>query len=261
MDAAQVDRYLHRIGLPRSVPTDLAGLTLLQRSHLANVPFENLDIVFAGGVPHDRNASFTKIVDGAGRGGWCFELNGLFALLLEALGFDVLLLGAAVLFDGPTTIIEHLALEVSGGSDDLDPHLVDVGFGDSFNTPLALNRAGPQSGGHTDYELLPSPQGTTLAQLVNGVPEAHYRFKRVAHDFDDFAGVARSMQVDPNKHWASKPFATRLLSAESDDRVTLTHDRIKFRRGDRVTEESVSAAEWNGVLDEWFGIELPESAT
>lgn len=260
MSRADADRYLARIGLQRSAATpDLAGMERLQRAHLANVPFENLDIVFADGVPHDRRRAFAKIVDSR-RGGWCFELNGPFALLLREIGFDVVLLGAAVLLDGPSTVIEHLALEVSGGPDGLEPHLVDVGFGDSFVRPLALNRSGPQPGGPATFEFIASPHGTTLTEHVDGVPEARYRFKRVAHRFDDFDAVAASLQVDPDKHWAKKPFATRLLDTDSSDRVTLTHDRVKFRRDDVETERPVAADEWDGVLDDWFGIERPGDA-
>ena len=258
MRHAEVERYLARIGLePGSFTSDLDGLTTLQQAHLARVPFENLDIVFAGGVAHDRHAAFEKIVD-RHRGGWCFELHGPFGQLLQAVGFDVALLGAAVLLDGPSTVLEHVALEVSGGVDGLDPQFVDVGFGASAVRPLTLNRAGPQEGGNGTYEFIGSPQGTTLARLDDGVPAAQLRFKRVAHDFDDFAPVAASMQVDPDKHWRSKPFATRLTAPDSTDRVTLTADRLKIERADGSLEErAVDRDEWDGVLDDWFGMQRP----
>lgn len=257
-----VDLHLRRIGVsPAEVALDLAGLSTLQRAHLAHVPFENLDIVFSSGVAHDIDAAFAKIVGpdaASSRGGWCFEVNGLFARLLDALGFRVTLLGAAVLLDGPSTILEHLTLEVS--TDGLEPHLVDVGFGDSFTQPLALNSAEIQPGGPADFQLIASPQGTTLAEIVDGVPAARYRFKRVGHRFDDFAPVAASMQVDPDKHWRSKPFATRLLDRSNDDRVTLTHDRLKLRRGGTTDEQPVARGEWHATLDDWFRIELDHRA-
>jgi N-hydroxyarylamine O-acetyltransferase len=258
VDDVDVERYLARLGLQnRSVRSDLDGLTLLQHAHLAHVPFENLDIVFAAGVPHDRDAAREKIV-GARRGGWCFELNGAFGQLLEALGFTVSLLGAAVLLDGPTTVLEHLALEVSGGRGGVEPHFVDVGFGDNTVRPLALNRSGPQDGGNATYEFFGSPQGTTLSRHVDGIPEARLRFKRVAHDFNDFAPVARAMQSDPAKHWSKKPFATRIVDVDSNDRVTLTAHRLEIDRADGTqTASSVERDEWDGLLDDWFGIERP----
>jgi N-hydroxyarylamine O-acetyltransferase len=252
------DRYLARLGLQgRALRSDLDSLTLLQHAHLASVPFENLDIVFAGGVPHDRSAAVTKIVD-ARRGGWCFELNGAFGLLLETLGFHVSLLGAAVLLDGPSTILEHLALEVAGGVGRIEPHFVDVGFGAGTVRPLALNLSGPQDGGNAIFEFFGSPQGTTLGEHVDGIPAARLRFKRVAHDFDDFAPVAASMQNDPDKHWSSKPFATRLVDVDSTDRVTLTPDRLERAHTDgSQTEEFVERGDWDAMLDRWFDMKRP----
>ena len=254
VDPADVDRYLSRLGLPSVPEPSRACLAELQYAHLVAVPFENLDIVFAGGVPHDGAAALDKVL--GGRGGWCFELNEPFGALLRALGYDVVRLGAAVLLGGPSRVLDHLTLEVSGGSDLIAPHLVDVGFGDSFTVPLALNRSGPQPGGPAEFELVPSPEGTTLAEYVDGIPEARFRFKRVAHDFAAFAPIAASMQTDPEKHWHRKPFATRLLGAGSD-RVTLTHDAITFRRDGLVERHDVARVDWDHLLDEWFSMERP----
>ena len=253
-----IDRYLGRLGLDRSgVDTDVDGLAELCAVHLERVPFENLDIVFAGGVDHDLAEAVAAVVD-RGRGGWCFELNGAFATLLVALGFDVRLLGAAVLLDGPSTVLEHLALEVSGGSADIEPHLVDVGFGDSFVRPLRLNTDREQNGSNGTYALLPSPQGTTLTREVDGVPAAQYRFKRVAHDFADFGPVARQLQTDPTRKWSVTPFATRLLRSSDLDatpgRVTLRGTNLKVQRPGSawVGEHTVAADEWRDVLAEYF---------
>lgn len=249
------DAYLQRLGLRRrDLRLDLTSLTLLQHAHLATVPFENLDIVFAGGVGHDQDTALDKVITHK-RGGWCFEVNGSFAALLQQLGFRVQLLGAAVLFDGPSRVIEHLALEVSALN--LEPYLVDVGFGDSADRPLALNQSGPQDGGSGTFEFYASPEGTTLTQIIDGVPEARFRFKRVAHSFVDFAPIAAAMQVDPNKHWAKRPFATRLIDIGGYDRVTLTTDRLAIRRSGTRTERPVQRDEWDAVLDDWFGMERP----
>lgn len=256
LDPDEVDAYLERIGLERAEVErcDRAAIDALSIAHLVAVPFENLDQVFAGGVPHDLRASVDKLLDG--RGGWCFELNGAFALLLEAIGFDVRFLGCAVLADGPSQIVEHLALEVSGGPANLRPLLVDVGFGDSFATPLDLNRSGPQRGGNGDYELIASPQGTTVARIVDGVPEATLRFKRVALDFDAFAPEAHRLQTDPSLSWSTKPFATRLASPT--ERLTLRHDRwSRVIAGSTTTAPVTDRAEWDRILLDWFGMRRP----
>lgn len=253
-----VAAYLDWIGYDSSPSLDLATLTELQQLHMTAVPFENLDIALGDGVALDAATAVDKIVEG-GRGGWCFEVNGAFASLLEALGFRVTLLGAAVLLSGPSRVIDHVALEVQVDQ----PYLVDVGFGESFTRPLALNRSGRQDGGNAAYEFIASPEGTTLARLdesgADAVPVAQYRFKRVAHSLEDFAPVSASMQVDPDKNWHKRPFATRLLAC-GPDRVTLTSDRLKIIRDGKTTEQPITIDEWSTTLYDWFGIRLDASA-
>jgi N-hydroxyarylamine O-acetyltransferase len=232
-----VDAYLERIGAERPDVLDLDALARLQHAHLVAVPVDQ-DVVLA------------KIV--GGRGGWCFENNGAFAWLLEQLGFRVMRIGAAVLIDGPNTVIDHHTIEVQLET----AYLVDVGFGDSFSRPLDLNRAGPQNGGKAPFEFIASPQGTTLAEHEDGVPVAKFRFKRVAHELADFAQASQRLSDNAEAHWRRWPFATRLLG-DGADRVTLLADRLKLRRGDVTEETEIAETDWNDALWEWFRMRPP----
>lgn len=249
LSESQLSDYLTRIGIDAPAGVGLDSLTRLQLAHLQTVPFEALAIFAGRSVTTDDNWTFSKVVDQQ-RGGWCFELNGAFAQLLQTLGFHVQHLGAAVLLNGPTKVIDHLVLEVT-----LDqPYLVEVGFGDDAPiVPLPLQKAGPIETRAGIFEFLPSPQGTTLAQIVDGVPEARYRFKRVNHDRSDFEATSQRLQDDPTLHWSTSPFATRLLD-DQGTRLTLTRDTLKTKRGGEVTEEPVDPYDWNDVLFERFGI-------
>src|SRR6185369_11099575 len=99
----------------------------------------------------DEDALYTKIVDQR-RGGFCYELNGLFAGLLRALGFDVAMLAAGVARPdgsfGP--IFDHMALMVTLN----ERWLVDVGFGDSFLEPLLLDSRDDQVEGTRTFRLV-----------------------------------------------------------------------------------------------------------
>ncbi len=247
-----VDAYLDRIGFSGTVAHDLGTLEALQRTHLTTVAFENLDVYSRRPVRTDAEWSVAKVVERR-RGGWCFEANGAFAALLEALGFGVVRLGATVLLGDPGDMIDHLAIEVR-----LDePYLVDVGFGDSFIRPLAFNHTGPQDGGTGSFELIASDAATTLIQHTDTVPQPQYRFRRVDRDLAEFAPASEQLSSDPNLHWRTKPFATRLLDG-GPDRVTLLGDRLKITRNGTTTETPVATQEWSDVLNEWFEMSMPE---
>jgi len=248
---AQQLAYLDRLGISAAPKPTYDTLTLLLLTHLREVPFENLAIIANRLVSVDDRATFAKIVDER-RGGWCFEINGAFAQLLEHLGFDVKRLGAAVLVDGPTKVIDHLALEVAV---DGTSYLVDAGFGaDAPIEPLPLAQKGPIGTRSGSFEFLDSPQGTTLAALKDGVPHALYRFKRVNHSMADFAATSQRLQADPELHWSTKPFATRLVD-DDGTRITLTRGRLRTTRpGSRVDDQAIAPTEWQRVLHDRFGI-------
>lgn len=140
MSATYLPRYLARLGFGDRPRTTLVDLAELQRRHVLAFPFENLCLhlpELRAPIVLDPDALLVKIVDGApGRGGYCFELNILFARLLVDLGFRVSTGGARVIAreqphgDDP----DHLALQplthmILFVDVDGDRHLVDVGFG------------------------------------------------------------------------------------------------------------------------------------
>src|ERR1044071_6771072 len=90
MDAAA---YLKRIDYHKPVKPDVQTLHGLQLAHMLAVPFENLDIALKRPIYLDRQSLWDKIVLRA-RGGFCYEVNGLFAWLLEAIGYEVTYLNA-----------------------------------------------------------------------------------------------------------------------------------------------------------------------
>jgi N-hydroxyarylamine O-acetyltransferase len=76
------DAYLRRISYDGSLELTPEVLGALQYTHLLSVPFENLDIHLGREILLDENRLFDKIVTER-RGGFCYELNGLFTALLQ----------------------------------------------------------------------------------------------------------------------------------------------------------------------------------
>jgi N-hydroxyarylamine O-acetyltransferase len=131
-----IDAYLRRVGLDARPPANLEGLKTLHRAHLRSIPYENLDVQFGRPVTIERPAIYEKIV-GRHRGGWCYEMNGLFGWALDQLGFKVTRATGAVMREmfGDITLRNHLVLRV-----ELDEglYLADVGFGDGPVEPICI---------------------------------------------------------------------------------------------------------------------------
>lgn len=132
---SRLDAYLERIGYSAPVRVDRQTLFGLHRAHLLAIAYENLDIHLGRALTLDVDAIFDKIVTRR-RGGWCYEMNGLFAWALREIGFDVSLLAGTVGRHsiGDSAEGNHLLMSVA-----LDQtYLADVGFGNGFLDPLPL---------------------------------------------------------------------------------------------------------------------------
>lgn len=131
----QCAAYLARIGVRQPVTPDLAGLTQLHRAHLLSFTWETLDAFMGWPQQAPPATGFDKLVR-QGRGGWCYEMNGLFGAALTALGFQVTRLCGGVDREklGPMAVGNHLTLRV-----DLDqPYLAEVGVGDAILSPTPM---------------------------------------------------------------------------------------------------------------------------
>ena len=203
MNEASVTAYLQRIGLPHPERSDAAYLRRLHGRHLHTVPFENLSIHLGEDVPLDEDALFNKIVSRR-RGGYCYELNGLLAALLRALGYRVSLLAVRVHGErgfGPP--FDHLALRV----DLQEPWLVDVGFGRHSEFPLRLDERGEQKDPGGVFRIEATPEGD-LDVYRDETPQ--YRIEQRPRELADFAIAHGFQRFSPASHFARSPFCTIL---------------------------------------------------
>ena len=106
MDASELNLYFERIGWdgPRPPTPSLEVLHALTAAHTQAIPFENLDVLLGRGIQLGFDAVFDKLVRRR-RGGYCFEQNGLFLHVLQALGFAATPLSARVRRDRPRDFI------------------------------------------------------------------------------------------------------------------------------------------------------------
>jgi N-hydroxyarylamine O-acetyltransferase len=221
-------------------------------AHLLAVPFENLSIHRGERIFLEDQALFEKIVRRR-RGGFCYELNGLFGSLLRALGFHVDRVSAAVMGGdgqfGPP--FDHMALVIS-----LQQRwLVDVGFGDSFREPLRLDDREEQAQGARSYRLDLRHGCYTLWQRErDGNWQAQYRFDLTPHAYAAYAAMCHFHQTSPESHFTQRRICTR---ATPDGRITLSDLRlITTTNGARHERQLPDEAAFAEALRTHFGIEL-----
>lgn len=144
--------YLARIGYSREARVDFSTLQSLHRRHVAAIAFENLDVLLGREISLDDDSVFDKLVT-AGRGGYCFEHNALFARALREIGFKTEDLAARVLVAKPDEMPPRthrlVRVELDGA-----PWIADVGFGGlTLTLPLPLKDGAEQAGAQGLFRL------------------------------------------------------------------------------------------------------------
>ncbi|MFB7606459.1 arylamine N-acetyltransferase family protein [Streptomyces gardneri] len=247
-----VDAYLARIGARRPVRADAAALRELHVRHLLSVPFENLSIHLGEDIVLDEKALVDKVV-GDRRGGFCYEINTTFAVLLRALGYRVSLLQARVVDpEGRLGIpYDHMALLVETA--DEERWLADVGFGDHSHYPLALDERGDQEDPGGRFRVQELADGD-LEVLRDGKPQ--YRLEVRPRGLADFTAGAWYHRTSPDSHFP-RSLICSLLTEEG--RTTLSGRKLITRtHGERVERVLDGDEEVRGAYRELFGIVLDE---
>jgi len=151
----QVERYLRKIGYGEPLGTTGKTLEGLQTAHLRHIPYENLDILNQIPLALDAESLFSKMILRP-RGGYCFELNGLFSNLLKSLGFDVTnLAGRFIDAEGPPQMRRHRILKVRTAE---GAYICDVGVrSESPRRSLRFVEGLVQSDGISEYKFEGDP--------------------------------------------------------------------------------------------------------
>ncbi len=246
-----VDVYLRRIEYDGPREPTAATLRALHEAHRRTVPFENLDIVCGRPIALDDAALFEKIVVRR-RGGFCHELNRLFAWLLQELGFPTILLGADSV-TAPTGEVfpplSHQMLLVPL----TERWLADVGFGARGpRVPLNLDETGDQEDGASRFRIERGAGARyILRHWLDGAWRPIYDFTLQPRQPDDFAERCRQQQREP--YWAAQRLCTRTTPT---GHVSL-HDRrlIVVEGGVRHERRLASEAEVARALRDLFGID------
>jgi len=251
-----LDAYFARIGYsgPRAATLDV--LKALHALHPAAIAFENLDPLLGRRIHLDRDALENKLVT-AGRGGYCFEHNGLFAAALTALGFRVTGLAARVYVkETPGRISRShmvLLIEFAGAR-----YIADVGFGGwTLSAPLKLDEEAEQKTPHGPFRMLRDDEAFVQQTLMDGVWTTLYRFSLEEQMAADYEVSNWYCSAHPESRFKTELMVARVPKGL---RLGLLNRRLSIHHPDGSVErrELKDAEEIASVLEKDFAIRLPE---
>jgi N-hydroxyarylamine O-acetyltransferase len=247
--------YLERVGFEGAPRPDLETLRRLHRNHLEAIPYEALDVQLGRPVSLELPRIYEKLVE-RGRGGWCYEMCGLFGWALQEIGFSVTRVAGGVgrsLF-GEFAVGNHLVLRV-----DLDrPYLADTGFGEGLVEPVPIEPA----------EIRQRFLVFRLEELADGWWRLHNHPHGGPPSFDFRPEPAPPALLAEKCAWlqtnALSPFVQNAVCQRHfPDRLELLRGKVlRTVRAEGVAERTLASAdEYVDVLRSVFALDLPEAAS
>jgi len=250
-----VDAYLQRIGCGSRSGTTIEFLAELQERHLHSVPYENLDVLAGKELSLRVPALYEKIVLDR-RGGYCFELNALFAWLLQAVGFEVIHYVARFWRDEPNPPPKrrHHVLGVKIGA---HTYLTDVGVGGIVpRRPVRLVEGEESPQGDECYRMDRDPRfGWLLMELKRGTWNRVYSFTEEPQEDQDFAFANFWCQQAPTSIFRQ---GAMLAIRTKDGRNSVSGREFRLFRSHGVESFTpVDPVAYRDALLKHFGLRLP----
>lgn len=251
-DTFALGPYLERVQHTGAVQATEDHLETLHRAQAYTIPFENFDILLGRGINLDPTALVDKLVHHK-RGGYCFELNGLFLMALRAVGFEARPLLARVHLRGePTARTHELILVTIHGRE----WIADVGFGGpGLRAPIPFELNHPTTQDGLTFQLVDAgPYGTMLQSQKDGQWLNLYSFD-LGHVFP--ADIALGNHFTSTHPQSFFTFARVAALPRPNGRValfncSLTHATPESEYDQLLTEGHAYVS----ALKTYFGIEL-----
>jgi arylamine N-acetyltransferase len=257
MTSFDVFAFLRRLGLAEAEPPSVAALTRLHQAFVERVPYETVEIQLGRVTSVDPLDSVARVL--AGRGGYCFHLNGAFAELLHALGYHVRRHPGGVQTTAdiePAITRRHLALTVRDLPDSDDVWLVDAGMGDGLHSPLPL-RAGVHRQGPFEFELGPSTAAPGAWRLGHDARGSFHAMHFAPDDvgLDHFTDRHVDLSTSPESGFVRTFGVLRADGRGWDVLRALTLSRVAETTAKTVLDDR---ADWFTALADVYGLVVDE---
>ncbi|WP_020395137.1 arylamine N-acetyltransferase family protein [Thiolinea disciformis] len=234
-DTFDLNAYCERIHYQGLLKSDFATVKALMQQQLMTVPFENLDVLAKKPISIQPNDIVHKIIPQK-RGGYCYEVNGIFAMALGALHIPYEFVAARPLFYPVRRPRTHLALVVQVGGHE---YLVDLGFGSfGIREPMRLDMLEESiQQGYETFKLSRADDGdTVLEALVEGNWVKQYGFNRTQAEWVDFVPANWLNSTHPDAVFTQKPL---LVLFTKDGRKTLFGNVFKHYDKGEMTQRII----------------------
>ncbi|NUV77489.1 arylamine N-acetyltransferase [Streptomyces fungicidicus] len=261
-----LDAYLARVGYDGPREPTLAVLRDLQRAHTTGIPFENVHAVLGRELPLDLPSVQARLVQGR-RGGYCFEHVGLFAAVLERLGFHVTGLAGRVSLGADKVLPATHGLLAVTARDDERRWLCDVGFGAGPLGPVELANGAEAAYGGWRYRLErhPGVHGIDQWWLYQSAPGTgdspgswidRHTFTLTAQYPIDYVVASHFVGTHPRSPFVRRLFAQRMTADAHHSLDGLT--RVTTLPDGKTTTEEIAPEALDATLREVFGLALTE---
>ncbi|MDR2516278.1 MAG: arylamine N-acetyltransferase [Spirochaetaceae bacterium] len=255
-----ISRVLTRIGLDpdEDLSPSVAHLSKIMLAHMMTVPYENLDISdYHRQIDFSPPHLFEKFVVNR-RGGYCYEINGFFMGILQALGYTCYALSGRLLFGKPVAgpMSHRTTIVTIGGAE----YLCDVGYGAGCaEGPVRLDEPGVQTIMGSRFSIRHHDGGEfgdmTLVKHTKRGEEEFYTVYKQPHTPLEF--IAQNYHTSMNP---ASPFRAKRVVRLRTETGSIVVDNTTFRRkvNGEVYEETIpSYARLYEILTGEFGMVVP----
>ena len=252
-----ISAYLNRIDSVGEVSPTFACLNAIMNAQLRNIPFENLDVQAGKIISIEPKDIYNKIVN-QNRGGYCYEVNGIFSMALSAIGFEYQYVAARPMYYPVKRPKTHMAIIVKI---DGNKYLCDLGFGSyGIRAPILIDEKRAIDGyeivqGFDKYRLSKIENEHFLLEAWNGVEWLlQYSFDFYSPEWIDFAPANFLNSKHPDAIFV-KTYLVILMT--ENGRKILFGDSLKIIENGITKQSNFQPEELDEILQSHFNIKRP----
>ena len=249
-----LQQYLRRINFEGEIELSLEGIKKLMQSQIFSVPFEDIDVQAGKAISLVGDDIVNQIVD-KNRGGYCYQINGIFSLALQEIGLPHYYIAVRPLVNPGQNAKTHLAIIALIENEE---YLIDLGFGgNSIREPLKLSETGTEiQQGFDTFTLVKTEEDDYLLQIKMGKEWSNlYSFDLTPQRWIDFKPANHYNYSHPDSFFVNNLIV--VLQNPSGKKILLKNS-IKTVHNGKSEVVSFEENQLNTILEKEFNLKLEQ---